>query len=171
MQLVQPKPPRTLQIYREIEGEIARDCIEPGFPHSYLALESLTGPKEVWFLNGWVSADEQKQVADEYAKNTPLDKALDRNVKRKASLIFEHMEVFANYHLHLGRGALWSMGRGRFLVITTTKRNGQVDGTGFETGGRNKVYPEAGQDTQGSRCNSGGRWFRNQSLRCSPLLE
>src|ERR1700736_2146676 len=80
----QSQPPQILQIYRdllkpgsraaysEVEQDIARACAELGFPHPYLAIEPLTGPEEVWFLNGWESAAEQKQVADAYAKNAPL---------------------------------------------------------------------------------------------------
>jgi hypothetical protein len=140
----QSKPPHTLQIYREklrpgidaayreIENQIANDCISLGFPHAYIGIESLTGPKEIWFLNGWESAGEQTRVKEEYSKNSALAKALDRDVKRKADLILEHVDVFADYRRHVGRGAPWSMGTGRFLVITMTKGNARIDGTEFE---------------------------------------
>ncbi len=134
----QPKPPHTLQIYREIlkpgsdaayreiENQIANDCISLGFPHAYIGIESLTGAKEIWFLNGWESADEQTRVKDEYSKNTALAKALDRGVKRRASLILEHAEVFADYRRHTGRAAPRSIGAGRFLVITMTQGNARI---------------------------------------------
>ena len=141
----QSPPPQILQIhrdllksgsdaaYRKIEQDIARVCVELGFPHAYLGIEPLTGPKEVWFLNGWVSSAEQKQVADDYAKNAPLVTALEANGKRKASLTLQTVNVFANYRQNLSRGAPWTMGLGRFLVITVTQGNRRIDGTVFET--------------------------------------
>ena len=42
------------------------------------------------------------------------------------------VEVFARYRQELSRGALWSLGLGRFLVITVTKVERQIDGTVFE---------------------------------------
>jgi len=141
----QSKPPKILEIYRdflkpgneaaydETERDIARVCIELGFPHAYLAIESLTGPKEVWFLNGWESSAEQEQVADEYAKNTPLVAALEENAKRKAGLVLTPVEVFANYRPYSAGGEPWRLGMGRFLVITVTRASGRMDGTTFET--------------------------------------
>jgi hypothetical protein len=141
----QSRPPQILEIYRDflkpgseaayndIERDIARVCIELGFPHAYLAIESLTGPKEVWFLNGWESSAEQEQVADEYAKNDPLVAALEKHAKRKAGLVLTPVEVFANYRQHSGGGEPWSMGMGRFLVITVTRARERMDGTTFET--------------------------------------
>jgi hypothetical protein len=58
----QERPPQILQIYRDsvkeggeatfkaIEEVAARACAELEFPHPHLAIESLTGPKEVWYL-------------------------------------------------------------------------------------------------------------------------
>ncbi len=143
--LGQLQPPRILQIYRdfvkpgsetayrETEQEIARAAAEFGLPHSYLAMESLTGPKEVWFFNGWESTTEQKQVADDYVKNASLVAAFETLGKRKAGLKSKAVEVFANYRQDLSRGAPWSLGLGRFLVITVTKDDRRFDGTVFET--------------------------------------
>lgn len=114
MPIVAPaQPAHILQIYRDrlkpwghaayakIERDIARDCAELGFPHPYLAIEPLTGPEEVWFLNGWSSEAEQKQVANAYAKNAALVEALEKQRKRKASLILQPVEAFANYRKDL----------------------------------------------------------------------
>jgi len=141
----QSRPLQILEIYRDflrpgseaaygdIERDIARVCIELGFPHSYLAIESLTGPKEVWFLNGWESSAEQEHVADDYAKNALLVAALEKHAKRKASLVLTPVEVFANYRQHSEGGEPWRMGIGRFLVITVTRARERMDGTTFET--------------------------------------
>jgi hypothetical protein len=119
MQIIaQSRPPQILQIYRdplkpgshsayrEIEQDIARVCGVLGFPHPYPAIEPLTGPEEVWFLNGWESTADQKQVAEAYVKNAPLVAALETNAKRKAGLLLKPVNVFANYRQDLSGGVL-----------------------------------------------------------------
>ena len=56
------RPPQMLQIvreslnegseaaYRTIEEDAARICADLNCPNAHLAMESLTGPKEVWWL-------------------------------------------------------------------------------------------------------------------------
>src|ERR1700675_3044388 len=145
----QQQPPRILEVYRDflkpgveaaygpIEEDASRICVELKCPHPYLAIESLTGPKEVWFLNGYDSVAELKQVGDAYEKNAPLLAALHQNVDRKKDLrSAEPFEVFANYRQDLSRGAPWTMGQGRFLVITIAKEPLQIAGTVFETDDR-----------------------------------
>ena len=64
---VRAQTPRILYISRQfwkpgheaalnlIEAEAARMCIGLGVPHPYLGIESLTGSKEVWYINGFAS--------------------------------------------------------------------------------------------------------------------
>lgn len=139
------QPPRILQIvrepikpgqddaYRVIEEEIARISAAEGCPHPYLAAESLTGSKEMWWFNGYQSPAEQKQVADAYAKNTRLMSSLQRQSARKSVLTMKPIELVATYRPDLSGGAPWTVGDGRFLVITVTTRPGKRDGTVFET--------------------------------------
>jgi hypothetical protein len=139
------QPPEILQIYREvlkvgsesayqvIEEDTAHIATTLGCPHPYLGIETLTGVTEVWWLNAYASPAEQKRVYDEYAKNTRLTSALHRNSERKASLTLSHSEVFANYRQDLSVPNPWSMGHGRFLVITVTKSHLHVEGTVFES--------------------------------------
>jgi hypothetical protein len=141
----QIQPPRILLVHRdplkpgveealgEIEEDAARFCAELGGPHPYLAIESLSGPKEVWFFNGFASAAEQERVLGDYEKNTRLMAALEQIGKRKADLVLNPVEAFANYNHGLSRGAPWSVGLGRFLVITVTKSATPANGTVFET--------------------------------------
>jgi hypothetical protein len=104
-----------------------------GCPHPYLGIETLTGATEVWWLNAYASSAEQKRVYEDYAKNMQLTSALRRNSERKASLTLEHSEAFANYRQDLSTTSPWSMGHGRFLVITVTKSQRRVVGTVFES--------------------------------------
>ena len=138
------QPPQILQIYREplkpgseaayhaIEEDTARISAPLGCPHPYLAIESLTGSKEVWWFNGYESSVQQRQVYDDYAKNARLMAALQQNSKRKATLTLEPIEVLAKYRQDLSVGTPWILGRGRFLVITVTKSNRPISGTVFE---------------------------------------
>src|SRR5712692_8443820 len=136
-----PQPPQILQIYREplkpgseaaygeIEEDTARICARLKCPHPYLGIESLFGPKEVWFFNGYKSPAERGQVAADYAKNAPLLAALETNSKRKASLSGKSVEVFAEYRKDLSRSPPWILGQGRFLVIRVTRSDARIDGT------------------------------------------
>ena len=144
-QTAHSEPPRILYIYREfwkphtqaalnrIETKGGRMCIDLKCPHPYLGIESLTGSKEVWYLNGFTSTEERKRVAEEYT-NQGLFAAMDRLTQERAP--FQSgpgKDTFSNYHPELSRGVPWSMGQGRFLVILVTKASPQGDGTVFET--------------------------------------
>jgi hypothetical protein len=137
------QPPQILQIHREalkpgseaayraIEEELTRICLRLTCPHPYLGIESVTGPKEVWFFNGYQSPPEQKKVVDDYAANAPLLAALTDASKRKAAFTLNPVNVFVNYRRDLSRGTPWLLGHGRFLVITVSKGQRAIDGTVF----------------------------------------
>jgi hypothetical protein len=73
---VNPRPTDILQIYREplkpgseatydtLERQQARISSRLGCPHPLVGAESLTGHREVWWFDGYESADEQQRVAD-----------------------------------------------------------------------------------------------------------
>lgn len=137
-------PPQLLQLYRErltpgseaeyhtIEEDTARLAAALGCPHPYLGVESVTGAKEVWWFNGYTSSAEQRQVADDYAKNTRLMAALQNNSLRKAGLTLRPFELVTNYRQDLSAGAQWILGHGRFLVIAVTNGARRITGTVFE---------------------------------------
>jgi hypothetical protein len=138
-------PPRLLQIHREalnagaeaaydaIEADTARLCGSLGCPHPYLALTTVTGSPEVWFLNGFESSTEQEQVIEAYAKNAPLMAALQKHSEAKSALTAKPTGVVATHRSDQSRGVPWVLGTGRFLVITFTGSMRHVDGTVFET--------------------------------------
>jgi hypothetical protein len=149
------EPPQILYVYREfwkpgtqaalnrIEREGARMCIERGCPHPYLGIESVTGPKEVWYLNGFASAEEKDRVQEEYTRKG-LYEAMGRFTEQRAPYqAGPGKDGLSNYRPALSRGAPWSMGQGRYLVIQATRRNPQCDGTVFEAddGARLTVMP------------------------------
>ena len=164
------QPPALLQIVREplkpgseaacnaIEEERARISATLGCPHPYLGAESLTGPKEVWWLNGYQSSTERQQVYDAYAKNAPLMAALQTSAKPKAALTLKPIEVFASYRPDRSEGTPWRLGHGRYLVITVTNRTARLAGTVFEsTDGTRFVITsaETREEAEAARVSSG----------------
>ena len=143
--VIAAEPPQILEIYRDfvkpgseatytrIEKDAAHICAEMKCPHPYMGIEALTGPKEVWFLNGYSSAAELEQTRDGYKKKPALLAALDGIAKRKAGLIAEPSEVFPSYRRELSSGTPWSMALGRYLVITVMQGNSRPNGTVFGT--------------------------------------
>jgi hypothetical protein len=138
--------------YREIEEETARLSVKLGCPHAYLAMVSLTGPKEIWWFNGFDSPEDQKQVADAYEKNTPFAAALKRGVDRKAKVIGKVSEILTHYRADLTSGDPWIVGLTRFLVIFVSKDKPSGAGTVFQaTDGTLFVFSPARTRKQADR--------------------
>ncbi len=139
-----PAQPAIVQVYREalkpgveaeydrIESDTARKCAALRCPHAYLGLESVTGPKEVWWFNGYDSDDDRQRVAEAWARATKALDALGRNSKQKAALVGKGVNVFARHRPDLSAGEGWLIGRGRFLAIEVTQGAPALRGTVFE---------------------------------------
>lgn len=139
------EPPAILQVHREslkagvraeydrLESDTARQCAQLRCPHAYLGLESLTGPKEVWWFNGYDSEADRKQVADAWAASTEVLALLSRNAKKKAALVGKAGESLARLRADLSGGEPWRLGRGRFLVIWSGTGTPALEGTVYET--------------------------------------
>src|SRR5438876_5762161 len=119
-------------VCREIEEETARHSTKLRCPHPCLAMESLTGPKEIWWFNGFDSPEDQRQVAEAYEKNAPFSAGLKKNSDRKAPVTGKVIEVVAQYRPDLTSGDPWILGHGRFLVIAVTKDRPSSAGTVFQ---------------------------------------
>ena len=136
--------PGAAQAVHKIEVDAAQICIRLKFPHRYLVLESLTGPKEFWYLNAFDSQAELDAVSREYEGNKALTSALAENLKRKAPyLAAESTNVFLNYRPELSGGTPWVMGHGRFLVTAWTKGSASTGGTVFEGPDGNRLVIRA----------------------------
>jgi hypothetical protein len=79
-----------------------------------LGAESLTGPKEVWWFNGYQSSTERQQLYE-------------------ADLTLKPIEVFASYRTDQSDGTPWILGQGRYLVITMTDGASRLAGSVFES--------------------------------------
>jgi hypothetical protein len=118
--------------YRAIEEDTARLSATLGCPHPYLAMETLTGPKEIWWFNGFQSSEELTRVGEAYRSNAPFAAAQNRNRERKAAAIGKVVEVAAKYRPDLTHGAPWIVGHGRLAVIAISRDPPAGRGTVFE---------------------------------------
>jgi hypothetical protein len=142
--LVPPPRPRFLLIHRErwkpgreaeyraLEEDTARIQARLGCPHPYLAIESLTEPKEIWFFNGFETSEEWHGIGRAYQRNAPLMAALQPNSDRKRELILPPVSCLARRRDDLSRGEPWSLGSGRFLVITVSTGEQRAEATAFQ---------------------------------------
>lgn len=138
------QPPPLLQIVRErlkpgaeaafnaIEEDRARISATLSCPHPYLGAESVTGPKEAWWFNGYQSSAERQQVYDAYANNAALMAAFQESVRPKADITLKVIEVFASYKPDRSEPASWTLGHGRYLVITRIDHSSRPGGAVFE---------------------------------------
>ncbi len=117
--------------FRIVEEDAARICAELKFPHGHLAIESLTGPKEVWWLNAFESEAEQHQVAKDYTSNRALVETLDHIAKRKEELTTP-VNTYATYRADLSRGVPWTPAGARCFVVTVTQGAPRAEGPVFE---------------------------------------
>jgi hypothetical protein len=135
--------PSLLQIFREalkpgaeaaydaVERDIARQCETLLGPHAYLGCESLTGPKQVWFFNGFRSREEYDLVAEAYARNTTLMAALVESARRKAAYTHSGHEVFVTRAAESSADDRWGLGRGHFAVMAIGRAPHATDGVRF----------------------------------------
>jgi N-acetylglutamate synthase-like GNAT family acetyltransferase len=138
------RPPAILQIYRDlprtgredafraVEEDAARACAELGFPHAHLALESLGGPHEVWWLNAFDSEADRQQVTRDYEGNLALVRALEEIGRRRHDLVEAPVDVLARYRADLSRGDTWRIAGARFFVVKVTRDDPRLVATVFE---------------------------------------
>jgi hypothetical protein len=118
--------------YRAIEDDGAQICADLKCPNPYLALESLSGPHEAWWLNAFASEADTTRVVNAYAANSPLMEALGAVAKRKDALIGTPIKGFAVYRLDLSRSPAWSVAGARFMLVTVTRRSRPAEGSVWE---------------------------------------
>lgn len=119
-------------VYRIIEDEGAQICADFRCPNPYLALESLSGPHEAWWVNAFASDADTARVAHAYATNRPLAEALGAIAKRKQTLIGTPVQGFAVARPDLSRGAAWSVAGARFMVVRITRSRRPAEGWVWE---------------------------------------
>jgi hypothetical protein len=142
--MTQETPTRLLEIYRDfvapgseeayrtVEEDAAAICADLGCPHPHLAIESLSGPKEVWWLNGFESQAHYERAVEAYRANGALTAALEGIGKRKEGLVGLPDDRLVTYRADLSRGAAWKVAGTRFVVATVTRQDHVTPGAVFE---------------------------------------
>jgi hypothetical protein len=143
--MAQARPPQILEVSRDylnpdavaanrkLERRAEDLCRTLGFTHPYLTIESVSGPAEMWYLNGFDSEAEVEKLRREYQQNTKLLAALDDITRQKVPLKrLESTDEFVNYRPDLSRGDPWIIGRGQFFVIILFDGDPPMNGTVFE---------------------------------------
>ena len=143
--MAQARPPQILEVSRDylkpdavaanrkLERRAEDLCRTHGFTHPYLTIESVSGPAEMWYLNGFDSEAEVEKLRREYQQNAKLLSALDDITRQKVSLKrLESTDEFVNYRPDLSRGDPWIIGRGQFFIIVLFDGDPPMNGTVFE---------------------------------------
>lgn len=159
--------------FRQIEEDAARICAEMKCPNPYIGIESLTGPKEAWWINGFASLAARTRVGEQYANNRKLTDALNAITERKRGLVGDPIEVVATYRKELSHGARWEVGQGRFLVIAITHDKPATDGTVFETADGTRFVIRAARtaDEAESKARDGSQIFAVRPYWSMPAKE
>lgn len=121
------------QAYDKNELELATACATLECPHPYLALASVTGPKEVWWLNAFASQEEKDQLNAAYARNERLMARLLLLGKRKEGFRQSVTTTLTEYRADLSGGARWRLNGARFFVINVTRSRPEAVGAVFES--------------------------------------
>jgi hypothetical protein len=143
--MAQDRPPQILEVSRDylkpdaiaanrkLERRAEDLCRTLGFTHPYLTIESVSGPAEMWYLNGFDSEAEVDKLRREYQQNTKLLAALDDITRQKVPLKrLESTDEFVNYRPDLSSGDPWIIGWGQFFVIILFDGDPPMRGTVFE---------------------------------------
>jgi hypothetical protein len=156
--------PNVARAYDRNERKIARAAARFKCPHPYLALEPLSGGKEVWWLSAYESLTEKVRVEQAYQRNHELMAEFRKLGARKAALRDEPASIVTTYRSDLSHGRPWSGGGARFVVVTVTNEERRFDGNVFETpDGRRFVFRPAATrrdaDRQAALAGAGARIF------------
>ena len=92
----EPVKPGRLAKLVEIEEAAARFCARVSCPNPYLAISSLTGPNEVWWINGFDSPESMQKVWHEYAASAEITRELNDVAERKADSLFPPSSSWPN---------------------------------------------------------------------------
>jgi hypothetical protein len=109
----------------QIEEAAARFCAQANCPNPYLALTSLTGPDEAWWINGFDSIETLERVRQEYASNARIAQQLGAVAEQKADLVFPSVNLLARFHPEMSSYTTQIAPR-LFLISVVEVRPGHV---------------------------------------------
>jgi len=124
-------PPKVLQIYREevkVGKAPAHVKVEKGFvaamakakwPTHYLAMTTVTGPSEAWFLTGYSSFAAWEKDRDDTDKNAALTADLDRLAEKDGELLTNGRSLVAFLREDLSAGGPVDIAKMRYFRLLT----------------------------------------------------
>ena len=127
----QPAPPRVLRIYREEVKPGMTDAhnkLETGWPRAfaranstdyYIAMTSLTGPNEAWFVEPMQSFETVETRLREQEKNQALTAELDKLGTSDGAYLSGSRGILALYNEELSRPGPDSFALNRYVLVTT----------------------------------------------------
>lgn len=171
--------PRVLQIYRDtvlpgseamyrsIEEEAARICVEMRCPHPHLAIQAIDSPSEVWWLNAYDSDVQVQEVASAYQANEQLVAALADVARRKKPITGDPVNEFIRHRPDLSAGPAWTLALAQVMVIAVTLEERRLPGSVFEAvdGRRFALQATTSLDDAESKCRVGGMPSRIFAVR------
>jgi hypothetical protein len=119
--------------YDRNELQIADVSARLNCPHPYLALATVAGPPEVWWLNSFASEAEREGVASSYASNEPLMTALRPLGARKNEVRESLTSVTTEFRPDASGSGLRIAGA-RFLVVNAVAEGRVATGSVFQAG-------------------------------------
>jgi hypothetical protein len=135
----QEPSPSLIQIYREqvkpgkmapfldVEQRGATMCAQLHCPNPYLAIVSVTGADEAWWINGFESADAMEKMWAAYGANPEIMKKLDEIAVEKTDMAFPHEVWLARFRPDLSAAADASFAYAHYLSISIQRvRPGQL---------------------------------------------
>lgn len=126
-----PPPPKVIQIYREevkpgkgaahekLEAQWPAAFAKANHESHYLAMTSLTGPPEVWFLTGYDSFAAWEKDINHVEKNVALRAELDRLGEKDAEFISGGRSIVAINRPELNNGPHVDISKIRYMRVTT----------------------------------------------------
>jgi dienelactone hydrolase len=116
--------------YSRMEEAVAGVCARMKCPNPYLALESVAGPREVWWLNAYASEADRARVGSEYERETERLAAMRAAARGKEALVQTSASFVATHRPDSGPPCAWRMAGARFFVVV------------IESGGASGAPPE-----------------------------
>jgi hypothetical protein len=113
--------PGSEEAYDENELQLATVCATLKCPHPYLALATVSGSKEVWWLNAFASQEERDGLEASYASNESLMAAMRPLGKRKEEFREALNSTMTEYRRDLSGGCVLRIAGSRFFVINTAQ--------------------------------------------------
>lgn len=124
--------PGSEERYDSVERELAAVCKRLGCPNAYLALESFTNPKEVYWLTAYRTEADVARIAADYASNERLLAELRRGSTAKEALTEPPISLTARYRPDFSDSSPWLVGILPFAVVVEIDRSKAGSGAVFE---------------------------------------